>query len=304
MTYEEFKEAVVEYAMKTTSGQATVEIQSLVKNNGVVLDGLIIREGGINISPTIYLNNYYECLCREVMSLEEVLSSIMDCYNDNKLQQDFDVSFMTDFESAKNQLVFKLVNREKNQDLLSRVPHVDYMDLAILFYYYLQELPITDGQATILITNKQMEGWNVGIEDLMEAAIANTPRLLGLSVESIVDTLKSIKPDFNDTSVLEEDGLCSCVYVVSNAKKTNGASVICYKDSLLDLAGRLESDLFIIPSSIHEVLVIPNKAMPEDCVASLRETIAIVNGSELEEQDILSDNLYFYSREENMLKIC
>ena len=112
----------------------------------------------------------------------------------------------------------------------------------------------------------------------------------------------------NNMEVSQEDlegfDMGQYMYIVSNEKKLNGASAILYKDSLQSIARRLNSDFYIIPSSVHEVIAIPYNDFTKKQESFLKETIAFVNNTEVSTQDVLSNNLYFFSREDNELKIC
>lgn len=302
MTYEEFKSSVVERVKEVVRAEA-VEIYSLTKNNNVEVDGLVIREKEINITPTIYLNSYYESF-KNGTEFEEIVESIISCYEAGKLNENFDLSFIGDFSQARDNIIFRLVNKKMNEDLLGDVPHIEYMDLAIVFYYYIESMSGLNGQASIMIHTRQLNCWGVSIDELMEAAVLNTPRILKISIDSILNELAHM----NNMEVSQEDlegfDMGQYMYIVSNEKKLNGASAILYKDSLQSIARRLNSDFYIIPSSVHEVIAIPYNDFTKKQESFLKETIAFVNNTEVSTQDVLSNNLYFFSREDNELKIC
>ncbi len=302
MTYEEFKKSVVE-RVKEVVGTQAVEIHTLTKNNNVERDGLVIRENNINITPTIYLNSYYEML-EKGTEFEKIIESIIGCYEVSKLNEDFDLSFISDYSQVKDNIIFRLVNKKMNEDLLVDVPHIDYMDLAIVFYYYIESMSGIEGQASIMIHTNQLDWWGVSIDQLMEAAIVNTPRILKISIDTIINELSHMKNIEASQEELEGFEFGQYMYIVTNEKKLNGASAILYKDSLQSIGRRLNSDFYIIPSSVHEVIAIPCNDFTKEQEPFLKETIHFVNKTEVSNQDVLSNNLYFFSRENSELKIC
>lgn len=303
MTYEEFKKEIIKKISKELLDVEEIKVSTVSKNNGVKLDGLVIREKNINISPTIYLNNYYSMLVSGT-SIDKIISEILYVYNYNKKESNFDISFFEDFDKVKNKIIFKLVNAKKNQELLEDVPHVKYLDLAIIFYYLMDDLIDENNQGLILIHKQIVDSWNVTVKDLMKYAMENTPKHCGLEVKKITEVLKEMtgkdlffSDDTNDMSAMP-------LLVVTNEKKNYGAATLIYKDTLSNLAGEMKSDLFIIPSSIHEAIVFPATDMDFEHIDDLKNIICQINSTELDEQDILSDNLYYYSREEHALSIC
>ena len=94
------------------------------------------------------------------------------------------------------------------------------------------------------------------------------------------------------------------MYVLSNKLKIHGATSIVYPGLLEDIAERLCSDLIIIPSSIHEVLIIPESYidsqdnLPPDYESMIRE----VNETQLTDDEVLGDCVYHYRRDTKTLE--
>ena len=91
------------------------------------------------------------------------------------------------------------------------------------------------------------------------------------------------------------------MYVLSNSRMINGAAAMLYPDMLKDLSEKLDSNLYIIPSSVHEVIVFSDNLADDE--KSLRDMIYTVNRTQMDPQDILSDSLYFYDRKEEKIFI-
>lgn len=291
MNYETFKTSTVNSIQKYFGDKASVSLHSITKNNNIRMDGLIIQDSSINIAPTIYLNYYYEDYLAG-KPLPAVWDAIIASYQDNLPQKNMDLSFFTDYNKVKYQIIYKLVNYMQNSELLKDVPHFRYLDLAVVFCCYLSDAP--GGNASILIHNHHLDLWNVTADTLYELAVKNTPILLPYELKSMEDTLKTLCPDFPLTSAAGAPEHDSAMYVLSNTEKLYGASAILYPD-ILSYFGKLTGcDFYILPSSIHEVLLLPKD--PHSNISDLNCIVRDVNGSQLLEEEILSDHAYIYDR--------
>ncbi|MCR4693948.1 MAG: DUF5688 family protein [Pseudobutyrivibrio sp.] len=303
MTYEQFKDRIVTSISERFNEDTLVSINQVKKNNGIALDGLTIREKDINIAPTIYLENFYQDY-KSGSTFDEVMREICQVYERNKLAEDIDISFFKDFEKVKENITFKLINKEMNEELLKEVPHIIYLDLAIVFSYYMPMEFVTGGESSILIRNSHMELWDATVDDLYNYAKENTPRLLGLHLRGMFETLEELMGKENMPQEFANPEMYTPIYVATNERKTNGAGVILYKDMLKALAAKTKSDLAVIPCSVHEVIIITADGKSEDWLDGIRSSISYVNETEVDARDVLSNNLYYYYRDREVLGIC
>lgn len=290
MTYQEFKRNTL-HAISTKLGSSyRVALQDIIKNNDTHLDGLTILSENSNISPTIYLNYYYEQYLNG-KSLSCIYEDIMLSYHKNAPKKNIDITFFTNFEKVKDHIIFKLVNYERNKELLSKVPHIRYLDLAVVFNCFVESH--TDGYATILIYEHHMSYWNLTVDELYALAMRNTPRLLRYQLQDMADVLTELfkieRPDW-----LSENFEPIPMYVLSNDSKINGSGCILYEDLLSHISAEIDSDFYILPSSIHEVLLIPVKHASS--YAELSAMVQEINDTQLSREEILSDHVYFYCR--------
>ena len=184
----------------------------------------------------------------------------------------------------------KLINAEKNKQLLKQVPHILVYDLAIVFLCSVSDF--MHEYATILVYNQHLELWNVTAADLYETALSNSPRVL----ESRLDNLHDVFAYITDESLpfLEELNIS----ILTNHLKIHGATCILYPNILEEIATLYEDDVIIIPSSIHEVLVFPKENLPNGyTLENLNAMIQDVNETQLTDDEILSDHIYWYHRD-------
>lgn len=299
MNYNQFLEEVRAAVQKRLGSDYKIRIQKITKNNGIVLDGLIIGKASKNIAPTIYLNSYYMHFTHG-MSLQEILEDILSAYNENNDVVFGDMRALLNFNNLEDKVAFKLIQREKNKELLKDVPYIEFLDLAVVFYLILDEHK--GGQMTALIHNSHMEPWGVEKEELYRLAMRNTPILLPPKIKTMKEIMCDIlKGDLEEldmaemvNDLLDFDSQKPPLYVLSNKKQVNGAGCILYDGCLKDFADSQNSDIIILPSSTHEVLLVPDDRNLD--YGELQKTVGQINESEVPEEDVLSDRIYRYSR--------
>lgn len=270
--------------------ETDVSVQKVLKNNDVCLHGLTIRKEGSNISPTIYLDEYYDWYL-DRQDPEPVIRDIRTRYEDSRLGASFDVSFYTDYEKVRDRIAYKLVNYDHNRNLLKDTPHRRYLDLATIFYVLLDSN--SEAAATILIKNKHLEMWGVDDKEIYEQARKNTERLLPLKINDMKDLLSDFFVDNEDTG--------QSLFVVTNEMKMNGASCLLY-DGMLEKAGEmLGKDFYVLPSSVHETILLPAEGNVN--MSSLSEMVRTVNATQVKADEVLSDHAYFYSRKTGRLQM-
>lgn len=300
MDYNQFLEEIRAAVQERLGSNYEIQIQKITKNNGIVLDGLIIGKASKSIAPTIYLNSYYMHYTHS-MSLEEILEDIISVYNENNDVAFGDMREFLNFNNLRDKVAFKLIQRKKNQELLKDVPYIEFLDLAVVFYLILDEHK-KGGQMTALIHNSYMEPWGVEKEELYCLAIRNTPILLPPEIKTMKEIMCEILKGHSEEFEMEEmiDDLLDfdlpkpSLYVLSNKKQINGAGCILYDGCLKHFADSQESDIVILPSSLHETILVPDDGQLD--YGELRKMVSEVNESEVPEEDVLSDRIYKYSR--------
>ena len=292
MCYQKFIETVKEHMQHVLQKQ--VHLCPVLKNNGTVLDGLIILDPICNISPTIYLNPYYHQYLDGV-SIEDIYADILDVYKTQAPLDDFDISVFCDYEKAHERIVMKLINAAKNKELLKQVPHILIYDLAIVFLCNVSDY--LNHYATILIYNHHLKLWNVNTDDLYKAAQTNSVKILPPRLDSLHDLFESITDESLD--FLGELN----INILTNQLKIYGATCMVYPNLLNEIADLYEDDIIIIPSSIHEVLLFPQKNLPHGyTLESINSMIKTVNKTDLSDVEILSDHVYYYCRDSKEVK--
>ena len=167
-----------------------VRISEVRKNNGIVLHGISVFRPDVNITPTVYLEQFLERY-EDGETFANIMRQIKTVLEENRLEESFDVTLFTDFQKARKQIVYKLVNVPRNREILQEVPYMPYLDMAVIFYYLLDEQQ-ADGYATILIRNTHLKYWGITKEELYETAGANTARMLPPALRNMEDMMRQI----------------------------------------------------------------------------------------------------------------
>lgn len=330
MDFEQFTQKAAAGVQEFVGAAGTVSLNRVRKNNGVELTGLVISEPDKNISPSIYLEEFYEAFCggEEFSSL---VYEMVKIYEKNRLSCSVSLDFFLDYEKVRKKIMYKLINYSKNRELLQEIPHLPFLDLAVVFYYDLKDGIF--GHASILIRNSHAQKWQVDAPALYEQAAENTAFHYPYEMKTMEELMKemfasSLRQELKravsrqlerETSiVIEESWLQDMavqmmgqvkdkegvfpMYVLSNSSHVNGACCILYPDLLRNVSGQIHENLYILPSSIHEIIMVP--ACFTQKPSELKEMVEEINAAELEAEEVLSDSVYFYDREADKLSLC
>ena len=296
MEYKEFVEYIKMNAVYIAGECCNITINHVIKNNGCEMDGLVIMEKGKDIAPTIYLDSFYE-LYTNGENIKNIIRQIEVIYEQNKNNVTFDVNILKHFDTIKDKIVYKVVNYRSNEKLLEQVPHKRILDLAVVFYCLLDNE--YGRSATALIYNNNLKNWNVTIDDVYKAALKNTPDLLHSKISSMAALFEKCGVNVDGEEVDLKDYVPSDMYVLTNESKLNGAACILYENVLYDFAQKLGADLYILPSSVHEVILLPKLSMFEK--DELVNMVKEVNTEGVAADEVLSDHVYEYNRTERLI---
>lgn len=285
-----------------------LKLHKVTKNNSLELDSLVVLKKGVTYAPNIYLLSYYESYL-EGTEVADIVDRLYNLYISNTkpvLNRDFNYTF----DEMKKNITYRLISYERNEKLLSQIPHIKYLDLAITFHCLVKE--DDEGIGTIRISNEHINSWNVSLEQLEEFANINTCVLFPATIKSMEDTIRGIVQDtpFDGAANISDEEFELLMnqsyyndkppmYVLTNKQGINGASCILYDDLIEEFAEKIQSDLYILPSSIHELILIPTQNNKNS--NNLIDMVMEVNLTQVAPEEVLSDNVYYYSRKQNAI---
>lgn len=302
--YNSFIKELTALVKEMMGEEYTARIYKVTKNNSLELDSLVLLKEGKSFAPNIYLLPYYEAFMEgvEIKELAERLCNIYHSCTNPIVNEKFSYSF----EDMKRNVIYRLVNYEKNQKLLEHLPHIRFLDLAVIYHCLVHDEE--DGIGTIRITNEHLKFWNISLKELQQFAVRNTRKIFPPVIKSMEEVIKGILSDeCFEASDLSEDLYEEAdddqyadrhrMFVLSNPKGINGATCLLYENVLKKFSDCLQADLFILPSSIHEIILIPyEKTITREALAAM---VRDVNRTQVASDEVLSDRVYFYSRKNN-----
>ncbi len=303
MIFEQFKTKVCSALREAMGKEYEIAYKEITKNNGVVLRGIIIVREDSNVSPTIYLDELYEDY-QAGRAFGDIIYDILCVYQRNAKEIQMDMNFFTQYDKVKKRVLYKLVHLESNRKLLEDIPYKKWNDLAIVFYYAMEEEYC--GKATILIRNSHLVMWGIDIDTLNQDAEQNMHRLLPvelLPIKKIIQEFlsKNLQQHIGEEELGIPEDVSSMMYVLSNCERIFGAASILYSDAMKELTRKLNKNLIILPSSVHEVILVPDNGLMDKTF--YKDMVKEVNDTQVEPEEILSYNVYYYDRMTDKIKI-
>lgn len=274
-------------------------IQQVTKINNLVYHGLSLKSESNNVSPMIYLDDFFNRYSEEDLSIDDIVTRVTEVYKKNIAgAQDIDVSSITDYNHVKTRIVPAVCNYEKSSEYLKDIPHEEFCDLAV---YYRILVDINDGEGSILVSSQLMTGWNVSYDELKNQAWKNLHEINPPFFSTMFDILKEMVPGMNVSDIGYDTD--NSMFVLSNKSRINGAVYIADAEVLNNIATELDTDLILLPSSRHELIVLPlAMASDEDRWSEMVAMVKEINHSTVSEEDFLADSVYRFSRDTNLVK--
>ncbi len=308
MNFTSFTQSILKNLQRKLGDNYSVFSHNVKKNNGIELTGIVAKRKGCNTSPTFYINDLY----KPGITLKEAgkaADMLYDYFQAAEFDDNLDMSGFVEFDKAKENLAFKLVHAEKNKELLKLVPHKVFHNLAIVFYYTVQEAPFY-GKGAILVYNTHMKQWEADLDTLYQTAFKNTPILFPSIIENMQDVMRSILMEGLEEDLFQEEGVEAellkevweqevgetkmPMYVLTNKQKLYGAACMLYPGVLKEFAEKIGRNFYILPSSVHEVILVPADSDTDQ--EALCEIVTEINRTQVAEEEILADSVYFYNK--------
>lgn len=278
------------------------------KNNGTVRVGLAFQRPGELISPIIYVEPFYQEICQGKPT-GEVMEKIADTAQEIMERNHFrDFPGIEDYEKIKKYLEVKIVNTKANRRELKGLVHRENEDLSLIPFLRFSERAAC---GNVEISHELMDLWEVSADMVMDQAWENTwqkkpPMLRGLG-EILHIEIEGHPPEGN---LLEEmnhmkERPREPAYVLSSRGGTNGAAYLASPEVMKRISGLFPEGFYLLPSSVHEILVLPKYKGGlgwEKTPFELGEMVREVNRTCVEREEILSDRIYEYDKESGKIR--
>ena len=304
LTFDEFKETVkneVKEFLPENFHTADIKLKVFEKNNNVRLTGLII-ESACNMSPTIYIDNFYKKY-QDGTDINIILQEIAKIRMEYDVTDDFDVTTVTDFNKCRNKIMPRLIGAEENSEILKVRPHIRIEDLAVTFCIDLGENK--DGLMSVPVQFELMETWNVTADQLYEIALENLTKadigvftpMREILFAGMLSELKEICHGDEEEARRKLDQMIpdNNLWVLTNKRRVNGANMLLDRSVMEDVIKEVGTDFFILPSSIHECIILPTDSGMDS--QQLEAMVCEVNETQVEKEERLSNSVYHYTLE-------
>lgn len=284
---DEYANRVKEEIEMIIGSNGTVLLHNVIKNNDMRLHGISIQMENERITPTMYIEDFVEhnpdYSVREIA--KEIITELAKVrYRTPRLNPEE----IMDLSKIMDKVCVRLINRKENKKLLKEIPYEEFYDLAVILVVELSP------EASIKVTNNLLSTWDISFNELYEIAKANTERLHPVTIKDMSEIMAEMY------GVPVEEVPSVGLHVVTNKRKVYGATCLLYEGLLDKIADMLEGNFFILPSSLHEIIVSP--VLPGFIIEQLSEMVSDINDKEVKKEDVLSDHAYLYNRETGVLE--
>lgn len=281
--------------------QIQCRVVETMKNNNVARIGITFHDQGEKVGPVIYMEPYREA-ATDGRPMSEIMREIAGIASRSMDKTELIGSLdYGDYESVKEYLSVTLINGRDNRQMLSHMPHRQMEDLALILEL---KFPMAEGIGSIKVSHELAELWAVDTDTLFAQAQENSLKAEPPSLHRMEDTMLSLAFVRDAVENLLEnpapEEVPSQLYVLSNTSKNKGAAVLSYPGVLEKADQLFPKGFYILPSSIHELLIVPKS--PEIDPRELGEMVRAVNRAEVAKEEQLSDRVYEYDREAGMIR--
>ena len=278
MNNEEFKKEFVEALKENLSERGNdVDVKvSTVEKMNQSYEAITITPEGSNIGMNMNLEVFVEAY-ESGVPFNEIVEQVTNKVEAHLADMPtFDVQALTDYEQMKDKLAMEVVATDRNADLLAKVPHQEMEDMAVVYRFVMES--DENGRASILVSNDLLDKMGVTPEQLHADALENAPELRPAVIKGMSEVMMDMMgEDAHEMFGIDEFPQDEMMYVATVPDKISGAGVIAYQEFMDQAAEKLGGDFYILPSSIHEVLLVKDdgavnfndlKSMVEDVNAT------------------------------------
>ncbi len=303
MEYENFKEKFVEDVknrLYELGVEANVSVNEVNKLNESY-EAITVTPECSNIGMNISIDKFFDTF-EKGTPYDEVIDTAIDVINKGMEERpDFDLDSLMDYSVMKEKLVTEVVSAEANKDMLENIPHKNMEDMAVVYRFILKS--DDEGRASILVTNQILEKMGITAGQLHADAMENAPRIKPVEIrgmsEVIAEMMGSEQAEMMGIIPLEPEE--EKMFVASVPDKVHGAGVIAYQDFMEKAAERAGGDFYILPSSLHELLIVPDKG--EVNLKELEAMVKDVNATQVSPADKLTDSVYHYDTKAKIFEL-
>ena len=298
MNFQEFVDKVKEAirdALPESFRDAQVSVEPFRKLNTSYL-GLQVKKEGQTVVPNINLDAHFREYQETGKPFADVLTAIAEQV---QLTPPMETEWLKDYSQVKEKLFIRVSDAKENEAFLRMAPHKEVDGLAISYHIAFEGLHGVE--ASTPVTYKMMEMFGVTEEQLHADALESTQRLYPVqytSMAEVMNKMMGIDADMDPDMMPATEG--PQLMVLTNMQGIHGAATLFYPGQLEAIAQQMGSDFFVLPSSVHETLILPDDGTAEP--GSLQFMVREINQSTVAPEDRLSDFVYHYDSKDHVLE--
>ena len=303
MDYENFKEqfvADVKDRLAEQGADVKVSVNEVNKLNESY-EAITVTPEGSNIGVNMSIEKFYDAV-QDGTPYDSVVDKAVETIGRGIEQRpDIDVAALTDYSQMKEKLAMEVVSAEANKEMLENVPHQNMEDMAVVYRFILSS--DDEGRASVLVTNQILENMGVTPEQLHADAMENAPQIKPAEIKGMSEVMAEMMgiEQAEMMGIVPVDPKDEQMFVATVPDKVHGAGVLAYQDFMDQAAERVGGDFFILPSSIHEVLIIPDNGKMD--LKDLENMVKEVNATQVAPADKLTDSVYHYDSKEKIFEL-
>ena len=303
MDYENFKEqfvADVKDRLADQGADVKVSVNEVNKLNESY-EAITVTPEGSNIGVNMSIEKFYDAV-QEGTPYDSVVDKAVETIGRGIEQRpDIDVAALTDYSQMKEKLAMEVVSAEANKEMLENVPHQNMEDMAVVYRFILSS--DDEGRASVLVTNQILENMGVTPEQLHADAMENAPQIKPAEIKGMSEVMAEMMgiEQAEMMGIVPVDPKDEQMFVATVPDKVHGAGVLAYQDFMDQAAERVGGDFFILPSSIHEVLIVPDNGKMD--LKDLENMVKEVNATQVAPADKLTDSVYHYDSKEKIFEL-
>lgn len=299
--FEQYLQDNVKDYLPESFADAKIVFNEVVKNNDQHMTGMSIIRDNEAVVPNIYIDSFYQQY-QEGRNIDEIVGDIADARieYDSHIQAEDITQQLMNYENVKDKLEIRLCDTADNAERLQGLVHTEHGDFSATYHIRISEMN-QEGVASTAVTPYLMEAWGITTEQLHQDALKSDlqkePQLADM-MDMMESMMYGKEPDNLLTTADRGNG--DGMFCLTNGEKMNGASLVLQDDLMQQIGDIVGGNFYVLPSSVHEVLIVPDNGTME--LRDLSAMVYEVNRTEVAPQDRLSDNVQYYDTETRTLE--
>ncbi|MCD7818378.1 MAG: DUF5688 family protein [Lachnospiraceae bacterium] len=287
VNFDQFKNEFKGTVDKLMGNTGCSQIITVKKTNRGPVQALIVIQSQGKISPVFYIDEVFQEY-QQGISIQQLAEKAVSVQMENQAAL-LDINVFLDYEKAREQIFCRIIGTIQNQEYLENIPHTDFLDMSVTYHYVIND------RYSILINNEHIQQWGISDRHLHETACRNMRRRKPYRLASMAGILKdALHLPIGSEAVGKPEEAGPEMYVLTNDQMDHAAVNIIFGDVLSEIAAKIGGDFYLLPSSIHECIVLPVSSAAGGEAESLKSIVSEINENYVDAAEVLTSSVYRY----------